>query len=306
MPASPGPPVGQLDRMIEYSAAIDRPPFELPGGAEVAVIIAVNVEHYEFRPPANQYKNEYLGKTRYPDVVGYGYRDYGNRVGLWRMLEVLDAFDCRVTCALNTAVLSMFPQITAAMVERDWTYMFHGTYNTRYLFGAQPQDELAMYLDAIQEIRRHTGKQVRGVLGPGFSSSENSPRLLREAGMSYTMDWFVDDRPFLIDTPAGSLVGVPYSRELNDSAVMSGPPYYALGGEFFRRSCQRQYEVLRQEPGGRVMTLAVHPFLLGLPDQIGYLHDTLDWLSRQPGIWWTTPDEVTDLYLSQRRTEVYG
>ncbi|MGW4822815.1 polysaccharide deacetylase family protein [Streptomyces sp. NPDC004227] len=290
-----------LDTMVEYSAIADRAPFLLPNSERVAVIIAVNLEHYEFVPPANRYKNEYLGKTRYPDVVGYGYRDYGNRVGIWRLLEVLDRFDCKVTCTLNTEVLDMFPEVGAATAERDWTYMFHGRYNTRYLFGLSEDEERSLYLSAIDHVYARTGKRMRGMLGPGFSSSANTPSLMAEVGMTYTMDWFVDDQPFLLRTPNGPLVGVPYSRELNDSAVMSGPPYYAHGGEFFARACKRQFDVLWEEGGtsGRVMTLAVHPFLLGLPDQVQYLADALCYMSSKGGVWWTTSEEVADHYLGE-------
>ena len=117
---------------VDYSPIIDRPVIRWPNGARVALWIAPNVEHYEYEPEFDGQLNPWP-RTPYPDVQQYSHRDYGNRVGFWRMLEVLDKHDIRCCVSLNMAVLEHFPEIAEAMVQRNWDFMSHGIYNTRYL-----------------------------------------------------------------------------------------------------------------------------------------------------------------------------
>ena len=133
---------------ITYSPIIDRPKIQWPNNARVALWIAPNIEFYEYQPPPNKYRNAWP-RVPHPDVMHYSYRDYGNRVGFWRMLEVFDRYQVRATVSLNMAVLDHFPEIRDAMVERDWEFMSHGIYNTRFLFGLSEEEERAFYQDTI-------------------------------------------------------------------------------------------------------------------------------------------------------------
>lgn len=290
---------------VDYMPITQRPTLVWPGGNRLAVIVVVNVEHYEFLPPHNPYKNPYPGVPAPPDNVGYSYRDYGNRVGIWRMLEVLDRYPVQVTASLNVEVLGLYPEIREVLVARDWCLMSHGQFNTRYLYGLSEAEERAYYRDTMAKVEALPGqRRLRGQLGPSFTASENSLRLMAEAGMTYTMDWFIDDQPFLLRPPGGGeLVGVPYSRELNDAFVMPGPPFHAFEADYFEQICKDQFDLLLKEgaEGGRVMTIALHPFYLGLPHQIAYLERTLDYICGHEGVWFTTPEAVADHYLEVLR-----
>ena len=160
---------------IDYLPIIDRPVIKWPNDARVALWISPNIEHYEYLP-INEGVRDPWPRMPYPDVQQYTYRDYGNRVGFWRMLEPLDKHGIRCCISLNLAVLEHFPEIAEAMVERDYDFMSHGIYNTRYLYTCTEDEEREFYRDCIDTLKRHTGKQLKGMLGPAISGSVSTPR----------------------------------------------------------------------------------------------------------------------------------
>ncbi len=283
-----------LPGRVDYVPIIDRPPIRWPDGARLAFWVAPNVEHYEYTPPYDGNRNPWP-RTPYPDVQQYSYRDYGNRVGFWRMLEVLDAYQTRCTVSLNLAVLEHFPEIRDAMVERDWDYMSHGIYNTRYLNTYAPQDERAFYSDCIETLKRHTGKDLKGMLGPAISATDHTPDLMAEAGLVYHTDWVHDDQPVPIRVNSGRLISVPYSFELNDSPVFAR--HYE--GEYFVDMCKAQFDTLYTEgaESGRVMCIALHPFLFGQPHRVRYLDEILGYVRSHSKVWHTTADDIAQHYL---------
>ncbi len=187
---------------VDYSPIIERPTIKWPNEARVALWIAPNVEHYEYLPDYDGVRNPWP-RTPYPDVQQFSYRDYGNRVGFWRMLEVLDKHEIRCCVSLNLAVLEHYPEIAEAMVQRDWDFMSHGIYNTRYLNTYSEEQEREFYRDCIETLHRHTGKRLKGMLGPAISGTERTPDLMAEAGLIYHTDWMHDDQPVPINVKSG-------------------------------------------------------------------------------------------------------
>jgi peptidoglycan/xylan/chitin deacetylase (PgdA/CDA1 family) len=286
---------------VRYSPIVDRPPIRWPEGKRLALWLAPNVEHYEYLPP-QQYSDPWP-RTPHPDVMQYAYRDNSNRTSFWRMLEVFDHYQVRATVSLSVAVLEHFAEVRDAMVERDWAFMSHGIYNTRYLYGLSVADEREFYRHTKKVIKDHTGKELKGMLGPALSTTPNTPALMAEAGLTYHVDWFIDDQPFPIDVAAGRLVGVPYSRHLNDAFLFGPGPW--LTGEDFVRMCKDQFDVLYAEGeiSGRVMCIALHPFLIAAPHRIKYLDEVLGYILAHDGVWATTADEITDWYLENHYDE---
>jgi peptidoglycan/xylan/chitin deacetylase (PgdA/CDA1 family) len=269
----------------------------------VAFWTTPNIEFYEFQPPANKHRDPWP-RVPHPDVMNYSYRDYGNRAGFWRMLEVFDHYQLRATTSLNVAVLDHFPEIRDAMVERDWDYMSHGIYNTRYLYGMSEAEERDFYQDTIETIRRHTGKQLKGMLGPAFTATTNTPNLMAEAGLIYHVDWFFDDQPFPISVEKGKLVGVPYGREVNDAFLLNFKSSWE--GDYFLQVCKDQFDVLYEEgaESGRVMCLALHPFLVGQPHRARYLDEAFDYILSHEGVWAATADEIAEYYIANYYDQV--
>ena len=280
---------------VDYSPIIDRPIIKWPNGARVALWISPNVEHYEYMPDDDAARTPWP-RTPFPDVQQYSYRDYGNRVGFWRMLETLDKYNIRSCVSLNVAVLEHFPEIRDAMVERNYDYMSHGIYNTRYLYTYTEEQEREFYRDTIETLKLHTDKQLKGMLGPAISGTERTPDLMAEAGLIYHTDWMHDDQPVPIKVKSGKLISVPYSIELNDSSLLRDNHYE---GDYFARICKAQFDQLYKEgaESGRVMCIALHPFLIGQPHRIKYLDEILSHIMSHDGVWQTTADEIADYYI---------
>jgi peptidoglycan/xylan/chitin deacetylase (PgdA/CDA1 family) len=289
-------------RYSTYSAIIDRPKLRWPGNARVAFWVSPNVEFYEYEPPPSSFRNQWP-RVPHPDVLHYSYRDYGNRVGFWRMLEVFDQYKIRGSVSLNMAVLEHFPEIRDAMVARNWDYFTHGIYNTRYLFGMTPDEERAFYRDNIDTLYRQTGKRLKGMLGPAFSSTTNTPELMAEAGLTYQVDWFHDDQPFPLNVKSGKLISLPYTRELNDSVLFNAP---SLEADYFAQICKDQFDAMYEEgvETGQVMCVSLHPFLIGQPHRLRYFAEIVDYVLSFEGVWNTTSDEIADYYLANCYDEV--
>ncbi|MXV88322.1 MAG: polysaccharide deacetylase family protein [Acidimicrobiales bacterium] len=282
---------------VRYLPITDRPRIRWPNDARVALWIAPNVEHYEFLPPRDPQRNTWT-RSPHPDVQGYGYRDYGNRVGFWRMAEVLDRFGVVATASTNLAVFDHYPEVGAAMVERGWEIMSHGIYNTRYISSIDETAERAFYIECIEALRSHTGQQLRGMLGPAVSNTAATPDLMAEAGLIYHADWFHDDQPVPLATRSGQqLVSVPYSMELNDVPVFT----QHFDTSEFVAMAKAQLDVLRREAdddaGGRVMCVALHPYLMGMPHRVDGLAAMLDYLMSHDDVWQTTASQIAQHFL---------
>jgi allantoinase len=278
----------------DYVPITKRPPLRLPNGERVALWVSPNVEFYEYLPPENAHRNPWP-RTPHPDVLSYGQRDYGNRRGLWRCFDLLDRYGIRGTVSLNVAVFDHFPEVARAMVERNWDYMSHGIYNTRFTFGLDEDAERAMIQDVIATVRKHTGRMISGWLGPALTTNLRTPDLLAEAGVKYWVDYFHDDQPFPIRVESGRLISVPYSIEINDAGAVMGAGHT---GETFGRMIRDQFDQLYAEgkDSARVMCIALHPFLMHAPSRQKYLDEALAYILGHGGVWNTTAGEIADWY----------
>jgi peptidoglycan/xylan/chitin deacetylase (PgdA/CDA1 family) len=180
--------------------------------------------------------------------------------------------------------------------------MSHGLYNTQYLFGLSVDEERALIQDTIETLRRHTGRQLKGMFGPAASITPNTMELMAEAGLTYTADWYLDDQPFPINVSGGRLVCVPYTWELNDGLWMTEGYGKGMGtqeADFFLQMCKDQFDVLYEEgaESGRVMCIALHTSIFGQPYRVRYLDEALDYILSHDGVWPATADEIAEHYL---------
>ncbi len=292
--------MAEAETRVDYSPIIERPPIRWPNGARVALWIAPNIEHYEYLPDFDGVRTPWP-RVPIPDVQHYSYRDYGNRVGFWRMTEVMDKHNIRCCVSLNLAVLEHYPEIAEAMIERDYDFMSHGIYNTRYLNALSEEEEREFYRDNIETLRLHTGKPLKGMLGPAVSGTDRTPDLMAEAGLIYHTDWVHDDQPVPIRVKSGKLVSVPYSFELNDVPVFRSN----FEGDYFAQICKAQFDQLYEEgtESGRVMCIALHPYLIGQPHRVKYLDEILSYIMSHEGVWQTTADEIAEHYIANHYVE---
>jgi len=281
-----------------YLPAIRRPKLELPGEARVAVWIGLNVEHYPFGRPGFSISPVTAGLP--VDPMNYGWRDYGPRVGVWRVMDVLDRLGVRASVLLNSDVCHRYPAIVEAGLERDWAWLAHGRDNATLQADMSREEERRYLAEVVDTIERATGRRPRGWLGPALTETANTPALLAELGLTYVCDWCNDDVPYPLEVDGAAMLSVPYSIEANDITLLVDK---SLTGPEYLQVLTDQFDVLYDEggDGARVMAIPLHPFLVGQPFRIRYLEAALEHVARHEHVWLATSDEIADWYLERTR-----
>jgi allantoinase len=273
----------------DYLPYNKRPKLTWPGGARVAFWVAPNIEFYELNPPANPTRAAWPRPL--PDVLAYSYRDYGNRVGFWRMVEAMDECRVRGSVSLNVAVCDHHPEIIAACVKRDWEFYSHGIYNTRYVFGMDAAQERAVIRDSRETIAKHTGQRLDGWLAPALTYTDNTIELLAEEGLTYTCDLFHDDQPTPLTTRTGRIVSIPYSLDMNDTIA-----YYsnAVAPRAYGEIIKAQFDQLYEEGArsGTVMCIPLHPYQVGQPHRMAAFAEALRYITSHDKVWVATGREI--------------
>ena len=281
---------------IEYLPIVDRPIIRWPNGARVAFWVAPNIEHYEYLPPLDGARSPWP-RTPLPDASQYSAHEYGNRVGFWRLLEILDRWRIRCSVTLNIGVLEHFPEIREAMLQRDWAFVNHGFYNTRYITAFDEDEERVFFEQCRETFRRLTGRELKGQSGPAGSNTERTPDVVAEAGFVYQTDWKIDDQPVPVRVRSGGrLVCIPYTSELNDSPLVRNH----FEGEYYAKICKAQFDQLYREgaQSGRLMCIAFHPYAMGRPHRSKYLGEVLEHIMSHDHEWQATTDEIAEYYLA--------
>jgi len=283
---------------FEYSAIVDRKPWKLPRGARVAVWTIVNIEEWDIeKPNARQYLPSPAGVPTIPDVPNWAWHDYGMRVGFWRLHEALRKRKLRATTAINANVCHSYPRVAQAMLEAGWEFMGHAVKQ-----GAMhlSPDQRAVVRDTVAIIEKFAGKKPKGWLGPGLTETWETLDLLAEEGIEYVSDWVNDDQPYEIRTSHGPLVSVPYTLELNDIPMMVIQHHESSA---WLARCRDQFDRLYAEgaKGGRVMAIAVHPYIHGVPHRIKYFEAVYDYMRSRKGVWFTTGEEIYVWWKAGRR-----
>jgi allantoinase len=270
-------------RLFPYRAIVDRPRVTWPNDARLAVWVIPNIEHFNIEIGANA-----------PDIRNHSRRDYGNRVGVWRIMEVLAKHNVRGTVALNAEVGRFYPRIMEEAVKLNWELMGHGLTNSVMLTGLSKEQETAVIAEARAVIEQW-GQKMRGWLGPGLGETWHTLDLLRQHGVDYVCDWVNDDLPYRMNN---GLHSIPYSIELNDMPLFNTPSISI--DDFHRRICE-SFDVLYEEGerNGRVMAIALHPFLIGVPHRIRALDRALAYIASHGKVWFATGSEIIDAYRGQ-------
>ncbi|MBI2218134.1 MAG: polysaccharide deacetylase family protein [Candidatus Rokubacteria bacterium] len=282
---------------FDYSPITTRRPWTLPKGARIAVWTIVNVEEWDVeKPMARQYLTAPQGAVTIPDVPNWAWHEYGMRVGFWRLLEALRKRKIRATTSVNAHVVESYRPVAEAMLDAGWEFMGHGVVQ-----GAMHllPDQRAAIRTALEMLGKFTGRKSRGWLGPGLTETWETLDLLAEEGIEYVSDWVNDDQPYEIRTAAGTLVSVPYTLELNDIPMMV--IQHHASSEWFTRA-KDQFDRLYAEGTRtpRVMAMAVHPYISGVPHRIKYFEAVYDYIAKKKGVWMTTGEEIYEWYRSQR------
>lgn len=276
---------------IAYSPMPERPPLLWPGGARVAMWIVPNIEHYEYLPRRVQPRNPWP-RMPHPDVLGYSVRDYGNRVGLWRMLEVLDRLKIRCSASLSMTVYERYPEVMDAIETRGWDVLCHGLDNTHYLWDMPEHEERAVIEESQEIYTRLTGKTLAGWFSPSATFTGNTPDLVAEAGFRYYGDLYHDEQPTLIKVKSGQLMTLPYQMDINDAMAHR----HHFDAPEFERMMIDHFDRLYAESSvsGRVVCVALHPYIMGQPHRIACLERALRHMVEHDAVWVATGTEICD------------
>lgn len=269
--------------LFPYQAIVDRPRVRWPNDRSVAIWVIPNIEHFHM---------ELFSPS--PDIRSYSRRDYGNRVGIWRLMETLEKNGFRGTVALNGEVARYYPRIVEESLKLRWELMGRGMTNSVQIGELPPAEEEACTAETRQAIEQF-GQKMRGWLGPALAESFITLDLLRGQGVEYVADWVNDDLPYRINN---GLHSIPYSIELNDVPLFNNPSISP--NDFHRRICET-FDVLSEEGArnGRVMAIALHPYLTGVPHRIKYLDKALRYIASNDTAWLATGSEIIDAYKAQ-------
>jgi peptidoglycan/xylan/chitin deacetylase (PgdA/CDA1 family) len=279
--------------LYDYWPYEGRPRIVWPNGARIAVWIAPNIEFYELNPPINPLRSAW-GRP-HPDVLTYSARDYGNRAGHWRMMEVMDKYNIRGSVSLSVALLDHHPEIIAECKARNWEFFSHGIYNTRYSYEMDEAQERAVMQESIDKVMEATGQRIVGYLAPALTHTERTMDLLAEYGFKYTCDLFQDDQPQPIKVKSGKLISMPYSLEINDiivyNTLLATPRRYG-------KMIMDQFDQLYAEgaESGTVMCVPLHAYAVGHPHRIGAFDEALKYITSKEGVWLATAAEIADYY----------
>ena len=275
-----------------YQPITRRPDYRWPGGAGLAVYLGFNVEHFAF--------GEGLGATigpatPQPDVLNYSWREYGNRVGAWRCLDLFDRLGLPTGALVNTALYDHCPELVAALAARGDELIGHGHSNAERQGALDEAAERQLLALCRERIAQHSGQAPTGWLSPWISESAHTPDLLAETGYRYTLNWCHDDQPVRLRTRDGQgLWAVPYPQELNDIPMIVSRQ---MDAKDFAQMVIDQFDEMLEQARSQplVMGIALHPYLVGQPYRLRHLRRALEHIAAvrdRGGLWFTTPGAV--------------
>jgi allantoinase len=281
----------------DYVPIIDREPLALPNKARVAIVPYINIEHF----PADIPGTAIIPGTQQfnPDPLNYGWRDYGNRVGLWRMMELMDSIGMRGTVCLNSDVIREYPRVLEEGMKRDWAWIGHGINNApaNFLSGIDENKEREIIAEVLEKMEATIGRKTKGWLSPFLTHTNNTPNLLAELGVEYLCDYTADDHPFPFNTKTGNLISVPYTVELNDIPAFQN---VGVSSQAFGDMIIDQFDVLYEEgeTNARIMPICLHTFWVGQPNKFKHLKRAFEYIAGHSDIWFATGDEINDWFRS--------
>ena len=286
---------------VPYSAIVDRPKIELPGGNRLVVWSVVNVEVWDVtRPMPRQLLPAPSGHAVLPDIPNWCWHEYGMRVGFWRFHELFERLAIKPTLSINARVCLDYARIAGAAHDAGWEFMGH-SFEQRPM--QQEDDPQRMIERTVSTIEKFTGKPPVGWLSPGLTETLDTPELLAAAGIRYVGDWVYDDEPTEIATKNGRLVTMPYSVECNDITVMAVQHHEA---RYWTTKCIDTFDQLYRESAKRpkIMGIAIHPYITGQPFRLKYLEAVYEHISKFTGVLHWNGEQILEWYLGTQAARI--
>ena len=283
----------------DWSPISTRGVLRWPEGSRVALSVIVNLERMEWLAPEGAFSVSLSGgllPRAYPDYPRLTHREYGHRVGIFRVLDVLEKHNIKATIAMDAFTAENYPYLVRHCLSRGCEIIGHGMSASRMITSRMAEQEEREYIQtSLDSIRKATGTAPQGWLGPSYGESSRTPQLLAKAGVKYVCDWTNDEQPYPIKSDSGEIFALPIMLELDDNNALWDR----------RVTVQRYAELLKEgfdtlyndgQQNGRSFVLNLHPWLIGQPFRIGYLDDALGHMMKRQGVWAATGSEVIDWY----------
>ncbi len=281
---------------VPFRLSSDMPALSPPNGRPLMVHVVVNLEHWPFdQPMPRAHFAAPHGKVPWPDLGNFGWVEYGLRCGFPRLVRVLEERGFPLSATLNTNVIDVYPRVAEVALEAGWEIIGHSLQQRSLLL---EQNEVDVISESFARLQRFTGTRPRGWLTPGIGESVDTPDHLKAAGFDHVYDWMLDDLPDWMQTKYGPLLAMPYALELND--VMAYALEKQAGAELYQRildTVETMEPELKAQP--RVLTIALHPHIIGVPHRLKYLALALDMLSRRSDTVFMTGSQIADWYVAE-------
>ena len=287
-----------------FSSMAAREPLAWPDGARVAFCVIVNLEHYELQPPEDAFTlNRRYGPARmrpFPDITRASHREYGNRVGIFGIMKLLDRYGMRATAAMDAVIAETNPFLVNEVMKRDWDVIGHGVSANRLITSEMSEEqERAHIARCVGAIERATGRGPSGWLGVEYSESRRTPHLLAEHGIRYVCDWTVDEQPYRMKVDGGTLYSLPVTTELDDHTVLG---IRNMPITEYAQAATDTFDVLHREvaQNGRTLVYSIHPWIMGQPYRLKYLDRILAHVAGREQVWKATGAEIVDWYAGRQ------
>ncbi len=290
----------------------ERQPLKWPNGARLALILTINLEYWDLlKEGTDPY---YAGgppvvpdplPANVADFTNYSWREYGQRVGVWRMIDVFDQAGVAASCTMNAKMGIERRAVVDAVNQRGWELVAHnyeqGDLLTNYAF--DPEGEKALILKALKVYEEVVGRKAKGWLSSSLRGTQRTPDVLAEQGLIFFCDYMNDDQPYLIQTPSGPIVATPYSVEMNDFTLFHRRGLTTSDTlEIFKEQFDELYR--EGEESGRLMNIGLHPHVAGHPYRIRALRDFLAYAKSFDGVWWATREQIATWYLENHASHI--
>jgi peptidoglycan/xylan/chitin deacetylase (PgdA/CDA1 family) len=282
---------GYDHELYNWSAIQERKSVIWPGQKAVAVWVCVSLEWFPITPTDTPFRAPGHMQTAYPDYRHYTARDYGNRVGVYRLLKAFAKAGLKASFATNSAIAERYPQLLADIVASGHEIIAHSTdMNGTIATGLPVDEEQALITKSLDTLERATGVRPQGWLSIARSQSWNTPDLLKAAGIKYCCDWVNDELPYFFNN---GLINLPLNHELSDRQIITVQQHPA---DSYAQQMRDAFDWLAREQGGRMLPLHITPYIMGLPYRISALEDLLVDLAARPQAWATTGNEIVDAW----------
>jgi len=298
----------------DYIPLPQRNPLRWPNGARIAVILTFNLETWDLTKPTT--KPYYAGGPAIlpdvlpgdtPDFPNYTWREYGQRVGLWRLYDLFDEMGAKASCTTNAVTFERRSAMVDACLERGWELLPHNWEQGELLtdFAKDPAKERDIIQRTLQAFAEYTGRPAKGWLSSSLRGTLQTADILAENGCTFYCDLMNDDQPYLLRTPHGPIVATPYSNEINDFTFITRKNFTT---DQFRDALIEEFDVLYEESAktGRIMNVGLHPHVSGRAHRIRALREFIAHVQSKSNVWWATREEMADWYLAHHEEHIPG